>query len=152
MSNGDRKNHYRALEGMYLSAPINEPLDIQVAIDDGHCEILLETTPQMWHAALAVHGSVFFKLLDDAAFFAAASKIPDAFVLTASFHLEFLRPLVEGQVRAVGDIRKAGKNLLFADAVVYDENQKEIAAGQGTFARSEIPLSADMGYHLGPRD
>jgi uncharacterized protein (TIGR00369 family) len=137
MSNGDRKNHYRALEGMYLSAPINEPLDIQVAIDDGHCEILLETTPQMWHAALAVHGSVFFKLLDDAAFFAAASKIPDAFVLTASFHLEFLRPLVEGQVRAVGD--QGRKESAFRRCGGLRRKPKRNRGGAGDFRPQRNP-------------
>ena len=37
------------------------------------------------HAAGAVHGSYYFKVLDDACYFAANSLVSDVFVLTVSF-------------------------------------------------------------------
>jgi hypothetical protein len=35
---------------------------------------------------------------------------------------------------------------LIAEAVVYDSDDVEIARGMGSFIRSKIPLSAEIGY------
>lgn len=37
---------------------------------DGEAEVSIEVGRELFHASGAVHGSVYFKLLDDAAFFA----------------------------------------------------------------------------------
>ena len=56
------------------------------------------------HPLGAVHGSVTFKALDDAAFFAANSLIEDVFVLTTNFNLHFERPVSEGTIHAEGEV------------------------------------------------
>ena len=85
MSNRDE--HHRRLEHMYLSAPANEYFKPEIRIDEGRAEVRLTVRPDFFHAASAVHGSVYFKLLDDATFFAASSLVDDVFVLTASFNI-----------------------------------------------------------------
>ena len=40
---------------------------------------------EFWHTAGGLHGSGYFKLLDDEAFFAAQSMNPTHFVVTTSF-------------------------------------------------------------------
>ena len=42
-----------------------------------------------FHALNAIHGSVYFKMLDDAAFFAAQSVVEDYMLLTANFNISF---------------------------------------------------------------
>ncbi|MDF1661449.1 MAG: PaaI family thioesterase [Planctomycetota bacterium] len=139
--------HYKALEDMYLGAPCNELLKPSITIGRGHCEIEMAARPSMFHAGGAVHGSYYFKMLDDAAFFAAASMDTEQFVVTSSFDLHLMRPVVAGTLKAVGTLRKAGKALIIAEAVLFGEDGKELASGSGTFARSPIKLGPDLGYH-----
>jgi acyl-coenzyme A thioesterase PaaI-like protein len=89
---------------------------------------------------------VFFKMLDDAAFFAVASVVTDVFVLTASFHVSLLRPIATGEMRSVGRVVRASSTLSVAEAVLYDPDGKEAARGIGDFARSKVALSAELGY------
>ena len=65
-------DHYRKLERMYLSAPVNDIVykGITIEISDGKAELSLQIDPKFFHAANAIHGSVYFKMLDDAAFIA----------------------------------------------------------------------------------
>jgi acyl-coenzyme A thioesterase PaaI-like protein len=80
-----RLNHLQKLEHMYLMAPINAFYSPRISISQGEAEITIPVKPEFFHAADAVHGSVYFKLLDDAAFFAVNSLMEDYFALTASF-------------------------------------------------------------------
>lgn len=140
--------HYRALEDMYLGAPCNELLAPKITILSGHCEIEMAASPAMFHAGGAVHGSFYFKMLDDAAFFAAASMDSEHFVVTSSFHLHLMRPVVAGTLKSVGRLRKVGKALIIAEAVLFNEDGKELASGSGSFARSPLKLGPDLGYRL----
>jgi acyl-coenzyme A thioesterase PaaI-like protein len=54
--------------------------------------------------------------------------------------VQFFLPVSTGRVTAVGTITKPGRNLLFADAVVNDEEGNEVARGRGSFTRSAMPF------------
>lgn len=136
----DPESHYRRLEQAYQMAPCNQALQLKLSVTAGAAEVRIAATPSMHHAAGAVHGSFYFKALDDAAYFAANSLVEDALVLTASFSLELLRPVATGEMRASGRVRKAGKNLIFAESVLYDGEGNELATGRGTFARTRMPI------------
>jgi uncharacterized protein (TIGR00369 family) len=138
--------HHRALERTYASANCNERLRPKMVVGEGSAEIRFAVDETTHHAAHAVHGAYYFKALDDACFFAANSLVPDHFVLTASFSLEFLRPVTGGELVATGRVVKPGKNLVFAEATLVNENGTELARGRGTFARSKIPLDERVGY------
>ena len=138
--------HYRKLEHMYLTAPINTFYSPEIRISHGAAEITTSVKPDFFHAADAVHGSVYFKLLDDAAFFAVNSLIGDHFVLTASFTTYLLRPISEGTMKATGRVVYAGARSFIAESLVVDGEGKEIARGSGNFVISKIKLTADMGY------
>lgn len=106
----------------------------ELTVSDGGATVRLEIRPDMFHAMNAVHGAFYFKLLDDAAFFAANSVVTDTFVLTVSFNVQFLRPIAAGVLLAEGRLRKNG-SLLFADSVLTDGDGSELARGAGVFAR-----------------
>jgi uncharacterized protein (TIGR00369 family) len=93
-----------------------------------------------------VHGSVYFKLLDDSAFFAVNSIVEDAFVLTTSFNSNLVRPVSSGKIEAIGQVRFESKNLFMAESTLYDEKGNEIAFGSGSFVKSKINLSEEIGY------
>ena len=141
-----RDDHFRRLERMYLAAPANEYFRPEFQIDDGTAEVRLAVRPDFFHAASAVHGSVYFKLLDDATFFAASSLVDDVFVLTASFNIYFLRPISSGSMRARGTIVSRSRRLLIGEGVLVDDEDREIARGSGTFMPSKVPLDQKLGY------
>jgi len=62
--------HYQKLENMYLAAPINNFYNPTINVEECNSEIILTIKEDFFHSANAVHGSVYFKMLDDAAFFA----------------------------------------------------------------------------------
>jgi uncharacterized protein (TIGR00369 family) len=140
------KDHCRKLESMYLHAPINEYYGPTMHISEGRAEVTIAVRPDMLHAAGAVHGAVYFKLLDDAAFFAANSLVDDVFVLTVSFNVYLTRPVSEGEMKATGCVVHRSRRLLIADAVVVDSAGREVARGSGTFMRSAIALASVPGY------
>jgi uncharacterized protein (TIGR00369 family) len=140
--------HYRKLEQMYLAAPINAFYLPSIWVSHGEAEIAIDVKPEFFHAANAVHGSVYFKLLDDAAFFAVNSLIDDYFALTASFTTYLLRPVTEGTMKASGKVVYAGGRSFVAESVVKDGEGREIARGSGNFVTSKIRLTPDMGYQI----
>src|SRR5215213_10885608 len=144
MSNRDE--HHRRLERMYLAAPANEYFRPEIQIAEGTAEVRLTVRPDFFHAASAVHGSVYFKLLDDATFFAASSLVDDVFVLTASFNIYFLRPISAGTMTARGTIVSRSSRLLIGEGALVDADGKEIARGSGTFMPSRVPLDDRVGY------
>ena len=141
---GASAEHYRKLEHMYLMAPINAFYSPGVRISQGEAEITVKT--DFFHAANAVHGSVYLKLLEDAAFFAVNSLIEDFFSPTASFTTYLLRPISKGTMKATGKVVYAGARSFIAESAVVDGDGNEIARGNGNFVISKIKLAADMGY------
>ncbi|MEP0985997.1 PaaI family thioesterase [Ekhidna sp.] len=142
------QDHYRKLERMYLSANINQDLfdTTTIKIADRSSEIGLTIDQKYFHALGAIHGSVYFKLLDDAAFFAVNSIVTDVFVLTKSFELEFKRPVNKGQLKSVGTVVESKADSFIAEAKLYNEVGKIVAHGSGTFVKSKVALTPEIGY------
>ncbi|MHA6249856.1 PaaI family thioesterase [Pontibacter sp. CAU 1760] len=139
--------HYRRLERLYHHANVQALFNgstIQVA--DGTAELTLPVDPKYFHGANAIHGSVYFKLLDDAAYFAVAAVVQDVFIVTSSFQLSLIRPVTGGLLKAVGTIRSKSKQLFVAEATLYNEKGKEVAFGTGQFLRTTQPLINLPGY------
>ncbi|NNF21445.1 MAG: PaaI family thioesterase [Saprospiraceae bacterium] len=136
------KSHYEKLEKVYLDAKINTQLfeTTTIKVEDGEAQITLEVHDKYFHGMHAMHGAVYFKLLDDAAFFAVNSKVPDVFVLTAEFNIKLIRPVAHGQVKAIGKCIDSTNNKLIGSAELYNEAGKIIAKGTGQFVRSKIKL------------
>lgn len=135
---------------MYLDANINTEVyeGTQIQISGGRAEIRLNVAEKYHHALGAMHGSVYFKMLDDAAYFAVSSVVEDVFVLTTSFNLHFLRPEKNGIIRAEGKIKFASKKLFVGEAHLFNDQDKEIAFGTGNFMRSSTKLSPEIGFRL----
>lgn len=139
--------HFRALESLYDSAPINRLFRSRLEIlDEGVARIAFEIETQHHHAAGAAHGTSYFKMMDDAAFYAANSLVTDRFLLTTAFNLLFTRPIVAGPVVAEGRWVSGRRRVLVAEARLVGPDGEEAARGTGTFMRSRIPLSSLKGY------
>ncbi|MDE2619435.1 MAG: PaaI family thioesterase [Sphingomonadales bacterium] len=141
--------HWRALESLYASAPINTMFDSSLTVlGEGAARIAFTIDPRVHHAAGAAHGTIYFKMLDDAAFYAANTLVTDRFLLTTSFNLHFVRPVKRGRVIAEGRWISGRRRVLVAEARLVDEEGEEIGRGTGTFMRSRIALSGLPGYRI----
>lgn len=140
------RDHYRRLAEMYHGAPVNETTNPRLVVEEGTAEVSMTVDESMHHAAGSVHGATLFKLLDDAAFFAANSLVEDRFTVTANFSLHLLEPVQVGRLVAVGDVVHEGENSILAEARVRDGDGGKIAHGTGTFVPSGPPLKEVDAY------
>ncbi len=139
--------HYRALERLYTSAPVNLMFDSELTIvGRGESRLVFNVSEKSHHAAGAAHGTIYFKMLDDAAFYAANTLVSDRFLLTTSFNLHFTKPVREGRVTAEGRWVSGKRRVFVAESRLTDEEGDEIGRGTGTFMRSHIALSGLPGY------
>lgn len=138
--------HFRNLERIFLSAPTNVYYDPRIRISEGEATILIPVKEAFFHGMGAVHGSVYFKALDDAAFFAANSVVGDVFMLTASFQIYLLRPVFGGTITAKGRVVVRSTRQIIAEAVALDDEDNEVARGSGAFMRSDFKLTDAPGW------
>jgi uncharacterized protein (TIGR00369 family) len=139
--------HWRALESLYASAPINALFESTLTVTgEGTARIAFVIDQRSYHAAGAAHGTIYFKMLDDAAFYAANTLVTDRFLLTTSFNLHFTRPVRAGRVTAEGRWISGRRRVLVAESRLIDHEGEEIGRGTGTFMRSRIALSSLAGY------
>ena len=140
-------DHFRALEALYASAPINDLFVSSLHITEpGRTRIEFEVSPRLYHAAGAAHGTVYFKMLDDAAFYAANSLVEDVFVLTTAFNIFLTRPVREGKLAAEGRWLSGQRRVLIAESRLIDLSGEEVGRGTGTFMRSRIALGGLEAY------
>ena len=139
--------HYRALEALYASAPVNRLFSSKLTIPEpGRSVIEFAVDDAFHHAAGAAHGTIYFKMLDDAAFYAANSMVTDRFLLTTAFNLHFTKPIRAGEVIAEGRWVSGRRRVFIAESHLVDAEGEEIGRGTGTFMRSHIALSGLAGY------
>jgi uncharacterized protein (TIGR00369 family) len=140
------KHHYQKLEYMYRNHPLNNFYNAKISISAKKAEIILPIQNKFHHAASAVHGSVYWKLLDDSAFFAANSIVNDVLVLTASFTIYLLSPISSGTLKANGKLVSSTRSQFIAESVIVNDLGEQIARGSGVYIKSKIKLTAKMGY------
>lgn len=130
---------------MYAAAPVNRLYEPTLRVDEGTAEVAFNVHEGMHHSAGAMHGSVYFKALDDASWFAVNSLVTDVFVLTTRFEVTLLRPVSSGRIRAVGRVTSRGERFE-AEAELFDEEGRRVALGRGEFVRGRAALGPDVHY------
>lgn len=139
--------HFDRLIQMYKRAPLHKFYEnLEMKLSDKEAEISLPIDERYFHAAMSAHGSVYFKLLDDAAYFACQTNIHDYFIVTTSFNINLLRPITKGRIIAKGKMDFGSRQLFSASSELYDEKGRLVGTGQGTFLKSNVELTAVDGY------
>ena len=75
-----QEQHFKKLENMYHAAPFQELIKSKLKISEGEAELEMVIDPILHHAANAIHGFVYFKMMDDVAIFAANSMEKEFFL------------------------------------------------------------------------
>ena len=115
----------RALESLYRAAPINQLFQSRLEIvEAGVARIHFIVDESVYHAAGAAHGTIYFKMLDDAAFYAANSLVSDRFMLTTAFNLLLTRPIKAGPAVAEGRWVSGKRRVMVADAHLLDAERR----------------------------
>lgn len=134
------EEHYRRLVKMYSRATINDLYDPTISVKDGEAEIIMPVKDIFFHSAGAIHGSVYFKILDDAACFAAWSREKEFFIVTSCLTTYITRPVWEGNLRAVGRIANQSKNQFIVESTAYDDEDRVVAKANGIVMKGRDKL------------
>jgi uncharacterized protein (TIGR00369 family) len=139
--------HFKRLIGMYKAAPIHNFYEgIEMKLEKQRAEITLPIDERYFHAAMSAHGSVYFKLMDDAAYFACQTEIEDFFIVTTSFNIQLIRPIKKGVITAVGTSQFISRQLISGSSKLYDEKGRLCGTGQGQFLKSKLALDDVVDY------
>lgn len=90
-------------------------------VSPGRAVFEAQVRHELTQNAAVVHGGVLASIADSACAVAAMSQVfPENYATTINLQIAYLKPLVEGRFRAQGHCVKAGKTILFCEAVVFD--------------------------------
>ncbi|KOF03776.1 hypothetical protein OB69_04205 [Roseivirga seohaensis subsp. aquiponti] len=129
--------HYKRLERLFDSAPLNQGIfaGSELKVSDREATLELAIGSQYFHAANAMHGAIYFKLLDDSAYFASASVEKTFFLLTKSYTIHFRRPVFEDRLKAIGKVISVNQKEIISSSEIYNQEGKLVAHGEGVFVR-----------------
>ena len=125
---------------MYDRAEVNARHNPSVVIESGKAEITIPVLSQDCHSGGTLHGSIYFKMMDDSAFFAANSLEEEFFLVTSSFTTYLTKPVSEGEITAIAKVLNRTRSQTIVESVCFDSAQTEVARGNGVFVRSKVRL------------
>jgi uncharacterized protein (TIGR00369 family) len=101
--------------------------------EPGRVVLELVAGPQHRHGGGVVQGGVITQIADAAMGMSLATLQEDGiWNTTVELKINFLRPAVEGKLRAVGRVIEMRQTLLFSEADVFDEQGRLIARASST--------------------
>ena len=78
------------------------------------------------------HGGPIAALIDTAGCFGLIMMLGHG-VPTINFRTDYLRPAIDTSLRAVASVRRVGRTVGVVDVDVYDDANRLVAVGRGTF-------------------
>lgn len=78
------------------------------------------------------HGGPIAALIDTAGCFALVMMLGHG-VPTVNFRTDYLRPAIRTDLRALATVRRAGRTVGLVDVDVFDDHERLVAVGRGTF-------------------
>jgi len=101
--------------------------------EPGRVVVELVAGPEHRHGGGVVQGGVITQIADAAMGMSLATLQEDGlWNTTIELKINFIRPAIEGQLRAVGKVIEMRKSLLFSEADVFDRHNRLIAHASST--------------------
>ena len=101
--------------------------------EPGRVVLELEAGPKHRHGGGVVQGGVITQIADAAMGMSLATLQEDGmWNTTIELKINFLRPVVEGRLRAVGRVVEMKQTLLFSEADVIDDQDRLVARASST--------------------
>ena len=140
------KRHFKKIINGYKSAPINQLYKPKMNLSLGKSIIQIKILQQFHHSANSLHGSIYFKMLDDAAWAASNTYVEDVFLFTYNFNIFLTKPVSKGLITSKGMLVEKKDKKYIAKSYLFDNNDNEIANGSGIFMRSNYLLKDAIGF------
>ena len=123
-----------ALQQSVRTAPYPELIGMVIAdLQFDRCRIDLELGQRHLQPFGIVHGGVVATLIDTATFWAAFMRLPeDAGLVNVDLKLNYLKAVAKGKLRAEGCCLRAGRQISYAEAKVFDDQDELVAHGTST--------------------
>ena len=142
------QEHLENLKRSCLGATISQFLHRTIEIPEaGRAKVTIPFNPQLTQNSDFVHGAVLFEAADTAGFIAANSLEPTYTLLTVDYYIRLLRPVQREGIHAVAEVVHQGRTLLTTRSEVFSDSGTLVAAGQGTYMVTRIPLTQVAGYN-----
>jgi uncharacterized protein (TIGR00369 family) len=123
-------------EGLLAAKPDGwmETLGARISeAEPGRVVLELVAGPQHRHGGGVVQGGVITQIADAAMGISLATLQEDGmWNTTIELKINFLRPVIEGRIRAVGRVIEMRQTLLFSEADVIDERGRLVARASST--------------------
>jgi uncharacterized protein (TIGR00369 family) len=123
-----------AVKEMVHASPYPALIGMTIAsLEIDRCRIELTLRRDHLQPFGIVHGGVLATLIDTATFWAAFMRLPDdAGLVNVDLKLNYLRAVVDGKLRAEGECLRAGRQISYTIASVYNEGGELVAHGTST--------------------
>jgi uncharacterized protein (TIGR00369 family) len=129
-------NNTKRAEALLAAEPAGwmETLGARISeAEPGRVVLELVAGPQHRHGGGVVQGGVITQIADAAMGMSLATLQEDGmWNTTIELKINFLRPVVEGRIRAVGRVIEMRQSLLFSEADVIDDRQRLVARASST--------------------
>jgi uncharacterized protein (TIGR00369 family) len=104
-----------------------------VAVAEGRAEFEVDADKRFWNPMGTVHGGILCDLADAALGICWASTLAEGeSFTTVELKINFLRPVREGRLRAVGTVTKRGRHIAMTECEVTDEEGRLVAKASAT--------------------
>ena len=126
--------YLQALRDSVRDAPYPNLIGLTIAaLDIDSCRIELSLGKRHMQPFGIVHGGVLATLIDTATFWAGFLRLPDdAGLVNVDLKLNYLKAVTGGQLRAEGRCLRAGRQISYAEASVFDAANELVAHGTST--------------------
>jgi len=123
-----------ALQQSVRTAPYPELIGMVIAdLRFDSCRIELDLGERHLQPFGIVHGGVIATLIDTATFWAAFMRLPEeAGLVNVDLKLNYLKAVAKGKLRAEGYCLRAGRQISYAEAKVFDGKDELVAHGTST--------------------
>lgn len=129
-------NNFKRAEALLAARPDGwmETLGARIVeAEPGRVVLELVAGPQHRHGGGVVQGGVITQIADAAMGMSLATLQPDGmWNTTIELKINFIRPMVEGRLRAVGRVVEMRQTLLFGEADVVDDRDRLVARASST--------------------
>ena len=123
-----------AVKSSSLAESLGTKLE-KIDIAGPRIELSFVVGQQFLQAEDVVHGGIVTTMLDFAMAYAALLAVPDGLsVATINMNISCFRSARSGQFRAVAEVERCGKNVVFARAQLLDRETKAVAAAVSSLA------------------
>ena len=117
---------------------------IEMDLDTNTARVRFEGKPEFANPTGYVQGGYLSAMMDDVMGMLATFRLfGKAVPSTIDLHTHFLRPVRIGQIEVSARLRNIGRNVLFADAELFDARGKEAARSTAslTITRVKVPAT-----------